>query len=163
MPDSRQHYNKAPIVEAVIEVRYEAPASIASIRQAATRLEGKYGYSNRRDTIEFKTHFNLNSNRTQQEKRVVGLQLASKDQREILILNEHRFTYALLAPYSEWDDLFQKAKNAWNVCSSAWSSRITRIGVRFVNRIDVPISLLETESPKSLFNIYPFFSREYIR
>jgi len=65
------------------------------------------------------------------------------------------FVFSQLAPYPGWDLFFERFHRDWVVWKRTHGYRkITRIGVRYINRIDIPI----TESivrHEEYLNVYP--------
>jgi uncharacterized protein (TIGR04255 family) len=68
-----------------------------------------------------------------------GHRLSSKDQAEMLLLWPLTLVVSQLAPYPGWEFFFGRFERDWRIWKRvAGYRKITRIGVRFVNRIDIP-------------------------
>jgi uncharacterized protein (TIGR04255 family) len=70
----------------------------------------------------------------------VGFQLTSLDQANIVSLNKDRLATSRAAPYEGWNRLRAQAEKNWrSVIKSLGVTPISRIGVRYVNRLDIPL------------------------
>jgi len=83
----------------------------------------------------------------------VGLRLASKTGDRVLQIQRQGFTYSHLPPYTSWETFRDEVGPLWEAflgtCSPA---EITRVAVRFINRIVIP------KVPFEMFdylNLYP--------
>ena len=66
------------------------------------------------------------------------------------------FICSRLAPYTGWDDFFARTVRAWEVWrKSAGHTVLSRIGVRYVNRIDVPVANTALVRPEDVLNVFP--------
>lgn len=137
---SEQPYKNPPIIEAVIELRFAdafAPADLAKIS-----MDFGAAYPNRQELMNF-TSVNIRVTEQNPETHVDhqrGYRFSSNDISEIVMLWPSIFAVSQLAPYPGWDDFFGRFERDWK----AWKScvgykKISRVGVRFINRIDVPI------------------------
>ncbi|WGR91839.1 TIGR04255 family protein [Bradyrhizobium sp. ISRA435] len=69
----------------------------------------------------------------------IGQRLTSADATEIVVVSRHNFSTSRLAPYSGWDQFIATVRRNWEVWRKVAGNReIGRIGVRYINRIDVP-------------------------
>lgn len=86
-----------------------------------------------------------------------GFRLANADQTDIVILDARNLTVARLAPYPGWEHLRDRANSAWQ----RWKAEtprhpIERIGVRFINRIDIPVMDDDSIAISNYLNFCPY-------
>jgi len=68
-----------------------------------------------------------------------GLDITSTDQKYISKFNMNFFSLSRLAPYENWDRFKDEMKRLWNIhYKLAVPLEIQRLGVRFINRIEIP-------------------------
>jgi uncharacterized protein (TIGR04255 family) len=61
------------------------------------------------------------------------------DQTELILLWPQSFIVAQLAPYPGWDNFFGRFARDWKTWKRGVGYRkVARVGVRFINRIDIP-------------------------
>src|SRR5262249_31595523 len=69
---------------------------------------------------------------------VVGLMFRSGDQATLAQFRIDGFTVNKLPPYSSWDELSPLARHLWTLyCSVAKPECVTRLAVRYINRITI--------------------------
>jgi uncharacterized protein (TIGR04255 family) len=131
-------YKRAPITEAVIELRFAQSFAQETVEAAAKRLAPEYFYQ------EPETAMNLtidaSTQKTTGQTSWLGVKLSSLDRADVLIFRTTSFICSRLAPYPGWEVFSARAAHAWDVWKKAASrTELTRIGVRYVNRIDIPL------------------------
>lgn len=147
--------SKAPIVEAVLEIRTTPAASwdsnIVTSKAKETFAEG-YSYEDENmleQTFQFKPHPAEPLNISKIEWN--GLRLTSQDKTEILKIIRDSYVFSKLKPYTGWEKFQERALDGWNIYRDiAGRQSIKRIGIRFINRIE----FTNDELP-DLFSIYP--------
>lgn len=133
-----QEYTRPPITEAIIELRTVAPIPAADQEKLSKKLEKFYGPPLAQMEVIFE--FNSDGATKPPLQTPQGYRLASSDQADIAIISPAALTASRLAPYNGWDRLYARAKENWEIFAGIAGSRpVGRIGVRFINRIDVPV------------------------
>lgn len=127
-----------PIVEAVIEVRLEAAVEEAQKEKIAKKLAKHY--PNKRIQINKGINVNLEVEKVSIANAGTVVTLSNEDQNELLLLGPDGIAVSQLALYSSWEVFFKRFQRDW----AAWKAvsghqKINQIGMRFVNRIDVPL------------------------
>ena len=145
-------YKRPPITEAVIELRFARPISEDIIAQAARFLANEYFYQDPEKGANIK--IDAATGKTEYEPVWSGEKLSSVDRADIVVFRTTAFVTSRLAPYLGWEQFRNRSERAWAVWKRAagWAE-LARIGVRYINRIDIP-----TEGPVNLadfLNIYP--------
>jgi len=129
-------YPRAPIVEAVIEFRLARPLAQQALEKAAHRLRGTYPFS------EAETGMNVSFTSTggiDTSPAWTGVKLSSIDRTDVVMFRTVSFACSRLAPYTEWGEFRRRGEAAWQAFRrQADSIALSRLGVRYVNRIDVP-------------------------
>jgi uncharacterized protein (TIGR04255 family) len=130
-------YRRPPITEAVVELRLGDQIDIDQVDRIKDRLADDYPISPQ--TIQ---NISLiagpgNQNRTQVE--FGAYKLLSADATNAAVISRQHITNSRLAPYNGWEDFTEQAKRNWTVWRkvAGWHP-ISRVGVRYINRIDVP-------------------------
>src|SRR5580704_3737062 len=125
------HYPRAPIWEAVIEFRFAKPIEHKVLEKAAKQLK-TYPFSENEQGLELRPDGRALPVQT-------GIKLSSLDRTDVVIFRTTTFVCSRLAPYTRWEDLRGRAEESWRVLRrKVQDITISRIGVRYLNRIDVP-------------------------
>lgn len=129
-------YRKPPIVEAVIEFQLSEVVTAAALERTKALLSKRL--PSVIDEENFNVHVDADQGTVNVSSESTGFRLLSRG--ETITLKRNLFAAAILAPYGGWGDLVSLAKEGWEAFSSAAAPRgsIARIGIRYVNRIDVP-------------------------
>jgi uncharacterized protein (TIGR04255 family) len=135
-----QPYKRPPITEAVIEIRYAEPAELTLLADAAAHFKSEYPAQQKIMNagvavggVPLPPHDAL------QIKFDQGHRLSSVDQTELVVLWAPSFVVAQLAPYPGWSHFFNRFTRDWKTWKRVVGYRkIARIGVRYINRIDIP-------------------------
>lgn len=140
----------APIVEAVIDIRafpsiaFEESSVRASLEQKLT--DYKYLDSHREIHYQVKAEGNNPPEQTIKDMGWKGARFQSTDQKCIAQFNRDGFVFSRLAPYENWQSFVQQTKSLWAVFKEiAAPATIGRIGLRFINRIELLPGELEVE------------------
>lgn len=128
-------YTAPPIVQAVVQIVYADPLSEALYRKSVKKL-GR-SYDNQKDeqnvnaNVDFanqKVNFSTDPQTT----------MSSHDQSDGLIVAMNALTWTRNAPYEGWEPFFARVERdlraAHDVCGPR---KLLRIGVRYINRLDV--------------------------
>lgn len=69
----------------------------------------------------------------------IGLRLTSGDSRNVAMFTRDFFSFSRLQPYQKWESFEGQAMQLWSVHHSiAHVAEVQRVGVRFINRIQIP-------------------------
>lgn len=146
-------YKHPPIVEAVIEFRFSAAVPQELIEKAAARLKRDYESSDEEQMTEIT--IDAATGKQQVKKEWLGRRLSSGDRADVLLLRKTSFICARLAPYCGWDAFRARSEANWTSWKRTAGHRdIARLGLRYINRIDVPITD-EPFDPEHYLNVYP--------
>lgn len=138
---SHQLYPKPPITEAVIDIQFETPVDGELVKRAVSRFTKAYPNEEVLKNIEFQFDVDPENKRAKarfDEKLVINKRTSS-DHSEIALLSPAALTISQLAPYPGWGDFFGRFVRDWKEWKASVGYRkIKRIGVRYINRLDIP-------------------------
>jgi uncharacterized protein (TIGR04255 family) len=158
-----QPYPHPPITEAIIQISFAVAVSAVDLN----KVNGIFGrfypqHQNARNVnvaVEMAPSSDVEP-RAQVQHQEDGHRRGSDDQTEVVVLWPTSFVFSQLAPYPGWDAFFERFDRDWALWKKAVGyRRIIRVGVRYINRIDIPIAggVIEYEN---YLNIYPHIPDE---
>jgi uncharacterized protein (TIGR04255 family) len=137
-------YPKAPIIEGVIHLSGAGIATPEELQNLVKRFADDYPQQQTLAGAIVAINTTGGGAVTVQQ-QPQGYLVKSADQADIVLLFQDGVAATRLAPYPGWEYLRERASTAW----AEWRRNVTnsstpkRIGVRYVNRIDVPIKQAE--------------------
>lgn len=147
-----KHLPHAPVVEAVIDIRTR---SSAVFEEAVLRpeLEAKlsdYQFLDSQQQIQIQHEVSLNDDALPgpiiRDLGWKGLRFQSADKKHITQFNRNGFVFSRLEPYQSWEQLYDEGMRLWHVyVEFAQPVEIHRIGLRYINRIQLPPDVLRLE------------------
>lgn len=142
----QRHLNNAPIVEAVIDLRVslKTPLSENTISSLKDLLHEPYPSSEEIRIFEggFGVVMGKPTIESPKDKGVNGYLFKSKDEKKIVQFRNDGFTFNRLKPYTNWNDVISEAKRLWGIyISKVDIEQISRIAVRYINRLDIPLPI----------------------
>jgi uncharacterized protein (TIGR04255 family) len=134
------HLSRAPIVEAVLEIRSraEAPWEEQAILNLLKSELPEYpsALSQREVRHELTMGPGQPTESKLQDLGMKGFRFESSDKRQIVQFNRDGFVFSRLAPYEGWEKFSGESLRLWEMYSTlAKPSQIQRLGLRFINRI----------------------------
>lgn len=143
LAESFPHLARAPIVEAVIEIRAraEGPWEEEAVMQRLKPELPDY------PTVASQSQFRQKIKRgpgqppeaTTHDLGWKGLRFQSADNRHIAQFNRDGFVFSRLPPYENWEQLYSEAMRLWLLYVDLSRPReAQRIGLRFIDRIILP-------------------------
>ena len=149
-------YTRPPITEAVIGIDFVGTIEESLLSDAKVKLSREY--SNQVDEIGFTVDLEIGAGQNTPKTKLVqqkGYRLRSADVSQILLLRPASFTVSQLAPYPGWDVFFGRFKRDWKRWKSLVGFReVKRIGLRYINRIDIP-ALQPVVHHEAFLRVYP--------
>lgn len=129
-------YTAPPIIEAVIDIQFFEPLSEAKMRKVVGKLRREYPHEQAQQDLL--AQFDISTQETKVHSTPV-VRLTSPDQADLVIVGPAKFTSARLAPYVNYMHFASRFLRDYEVINEAVGLRkIARIGLRYINRIDVP-------------------------
>lgn len=140
LSETFQHLSKAPIVEAAIDIRI-----VPSVKWDETSLqrELKQCLPDYPKIVPLRgARFEINAkkllNPAVEDFGCVSLKLHSGDNLHIAQFNKDAFVFSRLKPYENWEQFSAEALRLWDIyCELLKPKQVTRIGLRFINRIAI--------------------------
>ena len=154
-------YPKDPINEAVIHIATAGKATPENIQKFARHFVDEYPHQEMLAALDL--FIDATGGAAQMKQQMQGFRLTSITNPDIIMVFPEGVAAARLAPYYGWEQLRNKAQRAW----SEWHrlgnpASIQRIGVRYINRLDLPVNhstQLELNDYLNFFPKVPRFSR----
>ena len=144
-PNMTRHYNRAPIAEAVIDLRVEWPADAPAdvFERVAEQLKARLPKSTPVRAVEMGFHQAAGQEPSfVTGAQVVGQRLDSASGDRVLQIQRAGFSYSHLPPYSDWDTFSAEAGKLWQAyVDAAGIKTVIRAAVRVINKIVLPGSL----------------------
>ena len=152
-------YVRAPITEAVLDIQIAAPnglslSSLASLQQAAGG-----GYNSRREMFAMEGKLTggaqVSASAKQQQ---IGFFFGRSDNLRAWQARLTGFAFNHFPPYTSWKKFESEARRLWTAYRSlAEDVRVLRIGLRYINHINIPLPSVEISH---YLHTYPQISRE---
>jgi uncharacterized protein (TIGR04255 family) len=137
---NKLNYSRPPITEAIIQVIVNHEMDLDDMEKVAKQLHKTY--PNQKTIDNFQIHLNpqmAKNGNVAVDSKSIGFQLSSGYETDIVSISQNALAVARLAPYLGWDALHKQFVTAWKSWKKvAKTKAISRIGVRYVNRIDIP-------------------------
>ena len=140
-----KHYVRAPLTEALIDIRVELPSEIELSNLLRMQTGQENTYPKREDCLIAHGEMSVGSEvRASAKQTPNGYRFVSQDNRQIFQARRDGFTFNRLAPYDSWESFRDEARRLWTLYRSiADPKNITRIGVRYINRLDLPLPITD--------------------
>ncbi len=146
LTETFQHLSKAPIVEAALDIHV-----VPSAKWDETSLQGEL----KRRLPDYpkieplrQTRFQITRkklvNPIVEDVGCVGLKFHSNDNLHIAQFNKGAFVFSRLTPYADWGKFSREALRLRTIyCELLKPTEVTRIGLRFINRIAIKQEKIE--------------------
>ncbi len=149
-------YPRAPITEAVIELRLESPLRESVLRKASVRFAKFYPGVQELKNVTVQVEFTEHPAAVVNDRHLL-FRRAAEDETQLAILVQNSLIISQLAPYLGWKEFVERFERDFKIWKSVVGFvRISQIGMRYINRIDIPISkhapIVDYES---YLNVYP--------
>ena len=131
-------YSKTPITESVIHLSVVGRATPEDLQKLVKRFAKDYPQQEPLTAINIA--IDTTGGPATVTQHLQGYRVTSTDQTDIILVFPDGVAAARLAPYPGWEHLRERAHTAWEEWRrSIKHSTLKRIGIRYVNQIDVPI------------------------
>lgn len=136
-------YNQPPITEAVIQIVFKQQIDKSKIDKFIKKL--KSIYDDYQESTVYALNIDINKDGGSETKTETTPELVhrflSTDVTQQFILNDSSILVSQLAPYSGWDDFFDRFIRDWTLWKKYMDfSEIKQVGVRYINRLDIEVS-----------------------
>ncbi len=138
------HLSEAPIAEAVIQIgakaRTDWTESVIREKLKANLPDYPQQSSHREITTELKLQDGQAPTQETKDMGWHGVRLRSEDGKHNVHSTRDGFLFSRLAPYPRWEEFSSEAFRLWEIHQRlAEPSDVLRLGLRFVNKIVVPV------------------------
>lgn len=150
-----KNYKNPPIIEAVIELRFVESLNEQQLEKLVLKQKSKFIIQ----TIEEISVKFLPEEKTDQRSkaktRIVGYKLIDRiDNSNIIQVKYNSISVSRFPPYEGWDELIADIKKYHAWYTSKKFKPLSRVGIRYINRIDIPAADNKIEL-EDYFKIYP--------
>ena len=140
---STTHYSKAPLTEAVLDIRVELPSEITIQDLSGVQIGEEERYPQREDNIIVVGQMSMGRQvGASAQQTHNGYRFVSHDNRQIFQARLDGFTFSRLSPYETWESFRNEARRLWEVYRPiAKPKNIKRMALRYINRLDLPLPI----------------------
>jgi uncharacterized protein (TIGR04255 family) len=145
-----RHLSKAPITEAVIDLKCRLAAGFDLEKFRQIEPEIAYAPPKKMQMFEFRMQKEGDKipESTHVDHGLIGWRYASLDGKHVAQFRKDGFTFSRLEPYTTWDEIFAEASRLYRLFSVASNTdEVTRIAVRYINRMPFPEAEVGDFSP----------------
>ncbi len=137
----QRHLNKAPIVEAVVDLVVEPPCVLDDELQKRLVERLGDGYSLKGHVQRGQFSFNPKLGATAGS-HLLGYRFHSTDEKFVAQFQVERFTLSRLTPYTTWEQLRDEAMRLWPIYVNALEPKlVSRAACRYINNLQLPMQL----------------------
>ena len=136
------HYSKAPITEAIIDLRIPLGEGFSFENLQKLHDEIKERYPEKAELKEARLRVELSEDHAshQHDATKIGYAFKSVDEKYVFQARVDGLTLGRLAPYETWSALVTEFTELWGKWAAiANPTLISRIAVRYLNRLDLPL------------------------
>jgi uncharacterized protein (TIGR04255 family) len=156
---AHRHYANAPITEGLIDLGLELPSDVevGSLDAVFQHVKGEYPTREERTLFEGRLLAGAQLEASAKQTKV-GYLFRSTDGKRVLQVRLDGFTFSRLKPYENWAALRDEARGLWGTYRELVRPiKVTRVAVRYINQIDVPMATIEL---KDYFRTFPEVSSD---
>ncbi|NAY91712.1 TIGR04255 family protein [Muricauda sp. JGD-17] len=138
-------YNNAPIKEAIFDIRIDKleNGSLENLEKFHERIIKDY--PEKKKQISFVGKIQLKDGvkvKDETDSHMKGYVFSSKDSKTQVQVKIDGFTLNRISSYESWDKFSSEAMRIWKMYQRSFGPlNITRIAVRYINRIEIPLPL----------------------
>lgn len=138
------HLNNAPITEALIDLQVQLPDhfELAELETLCSEVAQEYPITMQRKS--WTSHIRVTGGGRPEienpEPKMDGFVLKSESGLQVVQVRMDGFTFSRLQPYETWEKLRDEARRMWDLYVRITHPQcVTRIAVRYINRIHLPV------------------------
>jgi uncharacterized protein (TIGR04255 family) len=133
-------YPRPPITEAVIEIRVQGPIDREHLDRVQKRALARFPLSEELAHVGLRVEFPTPAAQAKIQHDWAGYKLSNVDRTDFLSIGPNVLNVSRLSPYPGWEAFSLGARQQWDEWKRiVGHQKIVRIGVRYINRIDVPL------------------------
>ena len=138
----QRHYPKAPITEAIIDLRVELTDGVTVGDLESVHVGQESAYPTKRNITRAVLQGQIGDQgaAAAASSKPIGFLFTSQDEKQVFQVRLDGFTMSRLAPYERWEPFRDEAHRLWDVYRSvANPKKVVRLAVRYVNRLNLPL------------------------
>ena len=143
----QRHLRNAPLIEAIVDFRASLPAGFEPEEFLGLSKELSVQYPKNEARRVITGSFGIEAGKPMvqtPEDRIHGYVYKSEDEKNLAQFRIDGFTFSRLKPYTKWEAVLSEAKRLWEIyCSKSLPEAVTRIAVRYINRLDLPLPIVD--------------------
>lgn len=137
-------FKSAPITEALLDIRVKLPQdlTIENIESFYEKVKDEFPDKKERKHFQAKIDFSSDKpfSNEQISGKIDGYLFKSSVEKKVVQSRMDGFTFNKLKPYNDWNSFSSEARKLWNIYYEMFNPlKITRIALRYINRIDIPL------------------------
>jgi len=135
---------KAPITEALIDIRVKLPSDfdVKDIHSMYEPIKEEYPETQEQRISEVKFELKTKGFVKPLSDKINGYRYISSDKKQIVQAKMDGFTFSRLHPYIKWEELRNEAYRLWQLYKGITSPEsITRVAVRYINNLNIPMPI----------------------
>ncbi len=153
-----EHFAKAPVHEALLDIQVVLPPNPDNLdfKLFGRGLEDRF--PDRKERLQFVQNLQLAADQQQAPpiRSIEGYLFTSTKDGKIVQARRDGFTFNKLRPYSKWDDFSAEGRELWQrFVGFAHPVAVKRLGLRYINRIEIPENLTDLRDLCLLFPDVP--------
>lgn len=146
MDEGIEKFKKAPITEALLDIRAQLPNQIDLARLATFQDAVKERYPTKRERVSWQFGFQVKPETAPDTFKPSGgpdgYLFISSDEKQLVQARLDGFTFNRLRPYDRWESFRDEAKRLWQYYVRVGTpERITRLALRYINKIEAPLPI----------------------
>jgi uncharacterized protein (TIGR04255 family) len=163
-----RHLNRAPIAEAVIELRVRTATPVEPERLADLAAHWKPTFPDEQKVQAVAATFGIQDGKplANAQQAHLGFMLKTADQHDVVQFRRDAFAFSQLQPYTSWEEILPRATELWTSYRDVIKpDRLIRLGVRYINRLRLalPVDLSHhLTSPPSAPEVLASTIRSYL-
>jgi uncharacterized protein (TIGR04255 family) len=151
-------FPNAPITEALLDIQFSLPTgSEGGLQSFEKILEGQF--PERQERLEMEQSFKLGPQNVEflsNSKKTNGFLRISKEKGKLVQIRREGFSFHKLKKYKDWPSLSGEAKTLWmKFCEHVEPTNVNRVGIRYINRIEIPLPIEDIRNYCVLFPEFP--------
>lgn len=141
-----ERFEKAPITEAILDIRVQLPNQIDLARLATFQDAVKERYPTKRERVSWQFGFQVKPETAPDAFKPSGgpdgYLFISSDEKQLVQARLDGFTFNRLKPYDRWESFRDEARQLWqHYVQITTPERVTRLALRYINRIEIPLPI----------------------
>jgi len=155
-----EHFPKAPIQEALLDIQVVLPVefAVSSLKSFGKGIEDRFPES--QEYIQYVQNVQIvptvDSKPAPPSQIIDGYVFVSKTNGKVTQARRAGFTFHKLKPYSRWEDFSSEAKELWQrYVDLVHPVSVKRLGLRYINRVELPSDIRDLREICTLFPDVP--------